>query len=370
MFTRGPYTGQGPNGTGDFWSESLPGDTVWIGISGTKEPQFEVGELMHHDLDPAATPQDGKGSPANLLSCHLDAMCPTTPAIPAAARDAVGQINFVSGGASFVCSGTLLNDLDGETTVPYFLTANHCINTQAEADSMEVVYLWQSTSCGGALPNYNSLPRSLGGTLLNNSTDNDRSFIRLRGNVPGGVGLAGWTTDPISGTAIGVHHPGGSYERISLVTEVLPTVPCAGLPLWDFHYVRMDQGIIEGGSSGSALFNPQGQVLGQLFGTCSPGMTPGCGNRGEWQAVYGEFESTYPSIRRWMEIGGTVRVNRLYVGTEEGTPTQPFNTVGEGNTLAWDGARIKIEAGSYPETPTFSKQLTIVANGGPVTIGR
>jgi hypothetical protein len=63
-------------------------------------------------------------------------------------------------------------------------------------------------------------------------------------------------------------------------------------------------------------------------------------------------------------------VNRFYTGVEEGTPARPFNTVNEANNLAWNGARIKIQSASYPETLTFYKQLTLLAESGPVTIGR
>ncbi|RMG55009.1 MAG: hypothetical protein D6723_03650 [Acidobacteria bacterium] len=53
-----------------------------------------------------------------------------------------------------------------------------------------------------------------------------------------------------------------------------------------------------------------------------------------------------------------------------GTPWRPFNTVGEANNLAWDGARIKIKAGSYPEMLTISKRVKVIAEGGTTTIGQ
>src|SRR5262249_40919042 len=40
------------------------------------------------------------------------------------------------------------------------------------------------------------------------------------------------------------------------------------------------------------------------------------------------------------------------------------------NSQAWDGARIKIRAGSYPETLTLSRPTTLIASGGAVTIGQ
>ncbi|MBI3950405.1 MAG: hypothetical protein HY314_08120 [Acidobacteria bacterium] len=70
----------------------------------------------------------------------------------------------------------------------------------------------------------------------------------------------------------------------------------------------------------------------------------------------------------------TINVDRNYTGTEEGTPEKPFKTVGAANDvineLNWNGAQIKIRAGSYPEAVTFSKRIRVLAERGTVTIGR
>ena len=69
-------------------------------------------------------------------------------------------------------------------------------------------------------------------------------------------------------------------------------------------------------------------------------------------------------------VGGAIHVNRLYSGVELGTPSQPFRGINSANNFAWDGAQIRIRAGSYAEVLVFSKRLTISADGGPVTVGR
>ncbi len=65
-----------------------------------------------------------------------------------------------------------------------------------------------------------------------------------------------------------------------------------------------------------------------------------------------------------------IYVDGNYADTELGLPLQPFNTIGEAYGFAWKGARLKIKAGSYPETLTLSKKLDLVADGGTVTIGQ
>jgi len=381
VVARGPFTGKGPQRTGQFWTETLPGDTAYVEVRSGDEAQLAIDQIVHFDKDVTGS-TSGSLQRVSLLSaapfaCHIDAMCQS---VPESARDAVGQINFVRNGKSFVCSGTLLTDLDDETVMPYFLTANHCISTQAEVDSMEVVYLWQSSSCGGSLPAMSSLPRSRGGTLLETSEDNDRTLIRLNGGVLGGVTLAGWTTAGLPDSVIGIHHPAGSFKRVTFMHEhTLDAIvlTCLGpRPPWEYHYCEVDDGMIEGGSSGSGLFNSRGQLMGQLYGQCCLGELglecedADCDNREKWRALYGEFEETFPAIRKWLEIGGTIHVSQNFSGEELGTPLQPFNTVSEANGFAWEGSRIRIQSGSYPETLTLSKKLTLLANGGPATIGR
>lgn len=73
------------------------------------------------------------------------------------------------------------------------------------------------------------------------------------------------------------------------------------------------------------------------------------------------------TLRHYMH---TIHVDGNYTGGEEhGRPWDPFNTISEANNLAWDGARIKIQAGSYPESLTFSRQIQLLAIEGTVKIG-
>jgi serine protease len=65
-----------------------------------------------------------------------------------------------------------------------------------------------------------------------------------------------------------------------------------------------------------------------------------------------------------------IYVDWAYNGTELGFSTMPFDTVGEANDIAWNGARLLVDAGSYPESLTFSTRLTVLAQGGTVIIGQ
>jgi hypothetical protein len=66
---------------------------------------------------------------------------------------------------------------------------------------------------------------------------------------------------------------------------------------------------------------------------------------------------------------GMIHVNRYFGYRETGSPAAPFDTVREASDLAWDGSRITIEAGNYPEALSISRKMELVATGGPVTLG-
>ncbi len=376
LVTHGPFTGKGPQGKGEFWTASLPGDTVFLEVRATREPQFEIAEVLHFDRDPAGpggSREDGGTNDGDVFDCHLDVMCYAEPPVDVTARQATGQMNYVSDGRGYVCTGTLLSDSDSETRAPYFLTAAHCLSTQAEVNTLMVTWFWQKNSCDGSLPDASTLPTNVGGTLLETYDENDMTFIHLAGDLPPGTSLAGWTTETSLDEAVGIHHPGGSWKRATFMSAVGACPGCVCVDGTDFDYYDMDDGLVEGGSSGSGIFNYSGQLAGQLKGRCSDFSDPddmNCSNIDSYWAVYGEFEETYPRIRYYLEVGGTMHVNHNSTTFPwDGTPAHPYPTVSQANNAAWNGLRIKIRAGPYPETLTLSKQLTLIASGGTVTIG-
>ncbi|MDX1776373.1 MAG: hypothetical protein R3297_07305, partial [Desulfobulbales bacterium] len=316
LIVRGPYKKKGPAGNSDFWTPTLPGEEVFVEITGTTEPVFEIREILHFDRHPgaegapeSAEPLADQTASEGLLDCHLDALC-SEGVVSEAARDATGQMNYIKSGQGYVCTGTLLNDLDDETYVPYFLTAHHCLSTQAVVNTLEVVWLWQRNSCVGTLPDYDTLSRSIGGTLLETNSYNDMTFIRLNGSIPPGVTTAGWTTETSVSGAYGVHHPKGSWKRWVQLDSVGVCASCICLNGYYFDFYNMLNGLVQKGSSGSGVFNSSGQLAGQLSMICSQTITHPddmtCNDTDDFWAVYGEFEETYPHIEYWLKLGGTI----------------------------------------------------------------
>lgn len=347
-----PYDGRFLRGRTDLWTGTVFASKVTVECYvppdvDANEVEFEIWEINHVYFEPLLLP--GRED-----TCYNDVTC--FPDWWLEAR-AVARIVFIEGGFGYLCSGCLLNDFDPETWEDYFLTANHCVGTQTVANTVEWFWLYQTSTCNGTPPSVWTVPRTTGGAdLIASSSGNDFSFMRIRNSTPGGLAYAGWTTASPGGSDLlsCIHHPDGAYKRISFAT-----LDGSNSNFW---IVQYHDGSTEGGSSGSPLLNASRRVIGQLRGG-----NAACDNMSGTDH-FGRFNVTYPKIRRWLEIGGTIHVDGSYSGEELGTPTKPFNTVTEANDFAWNGARIKIQTGMYPETLTFSKQLTVIAVGGTVII--
>jgi len=255
---------------------------------------------------------------ANLgLYCEVDIKC-TSP-LPAA-TDAVAHLKFNIGAGTFICSGTLLNDSISSAT-PYLLTANHCIENQTVASTLEFWFKYRALVCNdGSTGEY--FPTYGGADLLYTAYVTDSTFLRLR-SAPAvaGVLFAGWdaTTPPaVSTTVHTVHHPRGDQQRLSRGTVTGYSYRDAANPnfFWNSDVtngqilkVTLTTGITEGGSSGSGLFkgadaNPQ--LIGQLFG----GNAAVCGS--PKNNLYGRFDVAYNAgMSDWL-TQGVKTVMQLY----------------------------------------------------------
>ncbi|MDO8629913.1 MAG: serine protease, partial [Phycisphaerales bacterium] len=304
------YRGKGPNRDGAFWAAATSGDSVYIEYfdpTGKRDVRLAIDEISYLYREPGFDPPipqpnaPGGGPTEFLLSCEQDVMCFT---VDQAARDSVACILFtVSSGpnqGTFLCSGALLNDVDSNTYAGYFLTANHCISSQATASTLTAYWFYQSLTCGGSVPGLATLPKSNGATLLATSSQSDFTFMRLNTDPEDGQGFAAWTTTvPSANGAIvrGIHHPGGSFKRFSEGSTTTAAPIC--LPSSRFVSNDWTVGVTEGGSSGSPLFNANWEVVGQLFGVCYTS-EPGCDNPQDYNNVYGRFSYSYPSFSSYL----------------------------------------------------------------------
>lgn len=306
---RGPgdvYRGRGPLHKGSFWAAAVPGDTAVVeyepGEGGGAEPVIEIDEISHIyqllgddvRLDEGAQTASAGGG---LLPCHVDVKC---QAVDPVARDAVGRLEFtLPGEGTYKCSGALINDLDPNTYAGYMLTARHCINSQAGADSLTVYWFYETDVCGGTVPDPFSLPKTLGAVFLGGTGESDATLLRLLDDPYHGQGIAGWTTEtPPDGSIITcIHHPDGSYKRHAAGPVVSVPPFCGDFPISRYLYNDWTPGLgtTEPGSSGSPFFNEDWEIVGQLLGACFDGQ-PNCTNQSEFNMMGGRFSHTFPFI--------------------------------------------------------------------------
>ena len=313
-----PYSGEGPYHDGEFWSETVPGDAVVVeyqpaGVSASGPPPFQIAELAHLWAGPDIGPPE-------VASCHLDYKCSPQWAQPG---QSVAHIVFRKDADQrfYACSGALLNTR-GNSFRPYFLTANHCVASDAEARSLQAYWFYESAQCNGAAPGRASATRVDGARLLATAgiSAGDYSLLLLEGLPSSPVVFAGWTvTEPTLGAGVtGIHHPDASYKRISFGNRIAdhPAIVAGEFaPANQYFRVRETQGRTESGSSGSPLFDSGARVVGVL----SHGLPPPPGQTvcdlTEPESGYGRFSVIYPAIERFLndesQVGFTLTPRTL-----------------------------------------------------------
>src|SRR2546423_1379147 len=354
----GPYEARGPWGDGTFWTPPLPGDTLTIeyftpaGTQSTDAP-FKVSEVSHVYKDVFTTDAAG--------SCNLNVT--DFPTWTTTAKS-VGMLDFVSGGTEFLCTGTLLNDA-AQDQKPYLLTANHCISTQSEAQSLTVYwnYLTNDFPPGGTQTTH-------GANLLVTGTASDFSLLLLTGSVPtANVFFSGWDANPVAASTsiTGIHHPSGSHKRISFGATTGDGPNGLPGPGQNFTGVTWSQGVTEGGSSGSGIWTGTGdpstsKLVGQLYGGSSDCSNP------TGSDYYGRFSVTYPNVAGFLTGSCVTSI----------TPTsQSFDASGGSGMITvnapagcnWSATAtdsfVQITGGSGTGNGTINFQVTANPNGFP-----
>lgn len=373
----GPYSWLRPNESGRWWSTIIFGDQIGLEFHSASEPDPAtplptVTSIAHIYEPPGGT----------MRGCmHRDASCEAAWASPA---DSVTMLSIIDSGGNVVgfCSGALLGRQPGDFP-PYVMTANHCVGGnggQATATNTAFVWLFETPSCGGAAPNPNNLPRSDGSLILKRHTGTDWNLLGLF-EPPGANYWLGWSTAfwDDGSAATGIHHPGGTFRRISFGTKYdehnqtfcdSGGQNCFDADVWDIDYTT---GFTQPGSSGSPVIDSSIRARGTLSGGPSGDCTI---------SRYGRFDLAYTNLRYYLGntyVASPVFVNGAVGGdagnngaAEQGTVVAPFNTVYEASFAVREGDVLQIVPGSYGERCTIRRAMTLVRTGssGTVYIGQ
>ena len=291
----GPFTEADNESHGQLWTPILEGDELVIEVQVParleQELQLSLGSVNRGFKDIPVKPMGDQGE------CNVDVVCSEADDW----RSQIRSVAMIVVGGEEECSGVLVNNTASDLK-PYFLTANHCVSTSAEAASVVAYWNYESANCGdrsgGSKTDFQT-----GAYLRATHVDSDSTLLELDDPAISTHGLywAGWdtsTADPSSG--VGIHHPSAGEKSISFENDPLRTTNDGqNEPVEGGDYLRVgdwDQGTTEGGSSGSPLFEPNGLVVGLLSGGWAV-----CGNdQSDW---YGRISSAW--------TGGGTKSSRL-----------------------------------------------------------
>lgn len=236
-------------------------------------------------------------------ACEIDVACVSNPSAAFNnVRRAVTRMVFQDGG-SFFCTGTLLNDSDTSTQIPWIFGAAHCFTQQSVANTLTTFWFYEATGCGVNQLSSASRQVAGGATIRFADEASDVLFYRLNGQPPGGVFYLGWDAGTVSAGSdiVVVHHPAGDVMKVSLgrVTGIGPSSLASG----SFIKAGYTSGTTEGGSSGCGLLTSDGSqffLRGGLLGGSASCANTGAINTPGNSDDYSRFDLVFPQLRQFL----------------------------------------------------------------------
>lgn len=268
-----------------FATEYLEGEKVIFEylepLDARTKAEIEISEIGYAYRDIAEKASDEYGASG---SCNVNVNCSEGDDFRKQQRGVVRIQVRISSQYIGWCTGTLLNNTNYDKT-PYILTAAHCIEDVASSSyySQFVFYFKYETSGCNNTASEPSRSKSLTGAQLK-AYDNtymnagsDFCLLLLNDDVPQSYNpfWCGWDRrNQAVSQGVSIHHPAGDVKKISTFNSSLEQIRFSNnteATHWLVKWVQTENGfgITEGGSSGSALFNQYGQVIGDLTGGTS-----------------------------------------------------------------------------------------------------
>ncbi|MBX2871724.1 MAG: hypothetical protein KTR30_06485 [Saprospiraceae bacterium] len=280
----GPYTYRDNPKNGHFMTGLIQGQTAVIeyrvpaAIKGQGAIQlFRVDQVY----DPAAlSPLQGTIAGGNSRgfgtsnNCHENINCDLGLTFQKEKRGIVRVIVVVEEGIG-ICSGNLLNNTRKDGT-PYILTGFHCMDGFTPIyDMWRFDFNYETTGCDN--PTAEPGAQALTGSVFRaGRQESDFLLLELTDTIPLDYNpyFLGWDSQSSEpDTSYCIHHPnadikkiGVSYEPVDIINGSLNWNNGVTTPRNHHYEMIYSEGTFEVGSSGSALLDPEGLVIGQLNG--------------------------------------------------------------------------------------------------------
>lgn len=308
-FILGAFTSLNNNESKVLATSLIPGDEIIVEyyepLNVMFHGKFTIARLGHDYRGILSVDKDG--SFGNSGSCNVDINCPEGDGWQTE-KHAVCRIIMNS---AYLCSGTLLNNTNNNST-PYFLTANHC--TGEPYNTWVFYFNYESPTCSGV---DGSVSQTISGCNLKATTSSSDSqnldfcLVEMSSTPPLTYSpyYAGWNrSTSAAANTTGIHHPSGDVKKISKDNNAPITGDYNSGQYGDnahWKILEWDLGTTEGGSSGSALFDENHRVIGDLTGGQAA-----CGNSVndyylKFNLAWDYYSTSSKQLKSWLDPAGS-----------------------------------------------------------------
>lgn len=277
-FIIGKFTSANRNEDGTFYTQDVPGEKIIVeyyepaGVAFKGE--LEIDKVGHSYINMFGSDFIEKGPWGNPAgSCQINTKCPEGDGWEAQIASVVcmrfdyrNDKNELKQG---LCTGTLINNTKNDKT-PYVLSANHCYEAGTIL-TWVFGFKYETPTCeGGEINNIQTVTGAILRARDNSDESSDFLLLEITGKlsdeVTNNLFFAGWDIrDTRPSIGVGIHHPRGDYKKVSLPRQINNY---KNGRFWDvyWHTGAFNKGVVEGGSSGSGLFNFNKRLVGSLYG--------------------------------------------------------------------------------------------------------
>lgn len=335
----GAYDAQQNNESNKLGTWLVTGDDIVIEYfepaDRAGEGRLNVAKVVHGYR--TVTDMEANNKSTEILNssgkCNYDVDCSITAINSLKDINKRGVALMITWGSSF-CTGTLINNTSNNG-VPYFLTANHCYSDPSEW-AFRFNWISPNPVCAAntnSVSNSNFYETASGASLRARRANSDFCLVQITANLPSSWNLtwAGWsrsTTPPPS--TFGIHHPSGDIMKVCRDANAPVSDNSFGNNVWVVQ--DWDQGVTEGGSSGSPLYDNNGRIIGQLWGGAAACI--GTNDNGGFDE-YGRFATSWDAgftlssrLKEWLDPTNTNAQTVNYLTSDMlSTGNTPVQTV-------------------------------------------
>lgn len=363
-----PFTAADNKDHGQLWTPIISGSSAYLELrvpsAVADKVDLEIGSINAAFVDPENPFANAKSG-----ACNIDVVCPQGDGW----RDQIRSVGAYTRLGVDYCSGSLVNNAKNDGK-PYFLTANHCVNTEQHANSVVVYWNYQNSTCRAPGSPESGQPGdgqrnqfNTGATLRATRAASDFTLLELNEPINPDFALY-WSGLDATGNApsggVGIHHPRVQEKRISFEHDPLTATGYLGNN-GDSHWQvsSWNEGTTEGGSSGSPLYSPDNKlIVGQLHG----GYASCTDTRGDW---YGRVSVSWSAggsattqLKDWLDPDNTG------VLTIPGRDSSPFSldvTPAALEVCTTSTSSLDLTAAIGQNDTTFTDQVTLSHTGVP-----